>query len=115
MELRHYLQILGRRRWVVIAVATVTLLVVGMGTYLATPMYSASVTARVAQVQDNSVSYYDLNYSERLINTYVELVRSRPFLERTIERLGLKIGADSLAEAIKGEGIPTTDPLRTTA
>ena len=115
MELRHYLQILGRRKWVVIAVATVTLLVVGMGTYLATPMYSASVTARVAQVQDNSVSYYDLNYSERLINTYVELVRSRPFLERTIERLGLKIGTDSLAEAIKVEGIPNTELLRITA
>src|SRR3990172_7778042 len=115
MELRHYLQILGRRKWVVIAVATVTLLVVGVGTYLATPVYSASVTVRVAQVQDNSVSYYDLGYSERLINTYVELVRSRPFLDQTIQRLDLNIPASSLARVIKVESIPNTELLRITA
>ena len=115
MELRHYLQILGRRKWIVIAVATVTLLVVGVGTYLSTPVYSASVTVRVAQVQDNSVSYYDLGYSERLINTYVELVRSRPFLDQTIQRLDLNIPASSLARVIKVESIPNTELLRITA
>ena len=115
MELRHYLQILGRRKWVVIVVAAITLLIVGVGIYLTTPVYSASVTVRVAQVQDNSVSYYDLNYSERLINTYVELVRSRPFLERTVERLGLNIPAESLTAAIKVEAIPNTELLRISA
>ena len=115
MELRQYLQILGRRKWIVIVVEVVTLLIVGVGTYLATPVYSASVTVRVAQVQDNSVSYYDLNYLERLINTYVELVRSRPFLEQTIERLDLNVSADSLAEAIKVEAIPNTELLRISA
>jgi len=115
MELRHYLQILGRRKWVVIAVATMTLLVVGVGTYLATPVYSATVTVRVAQIQDSSVSSYDLNYSVRLINTYVELVPSRPFLEQAVERLGLDSSADALGRAVKAEAIPNTELLRITA
>jgi capsular exopolysaccharide synthesis family protein len=115
MELRRYLQILERRKWIVIIVTAITLLIVGIGTYLATPVYAAFVTVRVAQIQDNSVSSYDLNYSERLINTYVELVRSRPFLEETIQRLGLDVSADSLGQAIKVEAIPNTELLRITA
>jgi succinoglycan biosynthesis transport protein ExoP len=115
MELRRYLQILERRKWIVILVAVVTLLVVGVGTCLATPAYSAFVTVRVAQVQDSSVSYYDLNYSDRLINTYVELVRSRPFLEQTIQRLGLGISAEDLGRSIEVEAIPSTELLRITA
>jgi capsular exopolysaccharide synthesis family protein len=112
MELRHYFQILARRKWAVIVVTVMTLAIVAIGTYLATPVYSASVTIRGAQVKDNSVSYYDLNYSERLINTYVELVKSRPFLEQTIDRLGLSVSADSLGRSIKAEAITNTELLR---
>jgi succinoglycan biosynthesis transport protein ExoP len=115
MELRHYLQILARRKWIVILVTAVTLFIVGVGTYLATPIYSASVTVRVAQVQDNVVSYYDLNYSDRLINTCVELVRSRPFLDQTIERLGLAVTADTLARATRVEAIANTELIKITA
>jgi capsular exopolysaccharide synthesis family protein len=114
MELRHYFQILARRKWAVIVVTVVTLAVVAIGTYLATPVYSASVTVRVAQVQDSSVSYYDLNYSERLINTYVELVKSRPFLEQSIDRLRLNKSADDLGRSIKAEAIANTELLRIT-
>jgi len=112
MELRHYLQILGRRKWTAIAVAATTILVVAVGTYLEAPLYTASVTIRVAQVQDNTVNYYDLSYSERLINTYVELVQSRPFLEQSIGLLGLDIPPDSLKPAVKVEAIPNTELLR---
>jgi capsular exopolysaccharide synthesis family protein len=114
MELRHYFQILARRKWIVIVVVVVTLAVVAIGTYLATPTYSASVTVRVAQVQDNTVSYYDLGYSERLINTYVELVQSRPFLVQTINRLGLRMSAEDLGRSVKAEAIANTELLRIT-
>ena len=114
MELRHYLQILGRRKWVVIIVPAVTLLIVAVGTFLAAPVYSASVTVRVAQVQDSSVSYYDLNYSERVINTYVELVRSHPFLDQAIERENLSLSSEGLATVVKSEAIANTELLRIT-
>jgi succinoglycan biosynthesis transport protein ExoP len=114
MELRHYFQILARRKWAVVVVTVVTLAVVAIGTYLATPVYSASATVRVAQVQDSTVSYYDLGYTERLINTYVELVQSRPFLEQTINRLGLSISAEDLGRSINAEAIANTELLRIT-
>jgi len=114
MELRHYFQILGRRKWIVIAVASVTILVVGMGTYFQSPVYATSVTIRVAQVQDNTVNYYDLNYTDRLINTYVELVQSRTFLEQAIGLLGLDMPLESLRRAVKAEAIANTELLRIT-
>ncbi len=115
MEIRYYLQILDRRKWVVIITALVTVLVVAGGTFAMTPIYSASATVRIAQIQDQSVSYYDLNYTERLINTYVQLVRSRPFLEQVVERLELNANPTDLAEAIKAESIPNTELMMITA
>ena len=115
MELRHYLQVLGRRKWVVIITTIVTLAIVSAATFLMTPIYSASATIRIAQIQDRSIDYFDLNYSVRLINTYVELVRSRPFLQQTIDRLGLNIGPKDLADAVQAEALPNTELLRISA
>jgi len=115
MELRHYLQILRRRVWAVVTTAAATLLVVGVATFSMTPSYSASAMVRIAQIQDQSIDYFDLNYSVRLINTYVELVRSRPFMEQTIERLKLAIDPTDLAEAVKVESLSNTELLKITA
>ena len=115
MELRHYLQILRRRKWVVISTFVATLSVVGAATIAMTPIYSASATVRIAQIQDRSIDYFDLNYSVRLINTYVELVRSRPFLEQTIERLELAIDPLDLAKSVKVESLSNTELLKITA
>lgn len=115
MGMRQYFEILRRRKWVVVVTTVVTLVVVSVTTLLMTPIYSSSATVRIAQIQDDSVGFYDLNYSERLINTYVELVRSRPFLEQTIQRLGLNADPTSLAERIAAESIQQTELLIITA
>ena len=115
MELRHYLQILERRKWVVIIVAVVTVVIVVTGTLLATPSFTSSATIRVAQIQDKSVDNYDLNYTQRLINTYVELIRSRPFLEQAIDRMGLDVDAADLAKVVTVEAIPNTELLKLSA
>lgn len=115
MELRQYIQIMRRRKWVVIITITVTLLVVGGVSLLMEPTYSASATIRIAQVQDRFVDYRDLNYSMRVINTYIELVRSGPFLAETIRQLELDIYAADLAKLVKVESIPGTELLKITA
>lgn len=115
MELRNYIIIFRRRKWAILITTAVTLLIVGMATLMMTPVYSSSATVRIAQLQDRSVDYFDLNYSTRLINTYVELVRGRPFIEETIQRLGLATNPEDLAESIHAESVPNTELLKITA
>jgi len=66
MEIRNYIVILWRRKWVIAVTTAVTLAVVAIGTVMATPMYAASTTLRVAMAVDASVDYADYLYAERL-------------------------------------------------
>jgi len=112
MEIREYLQILKRRKWVLILTALVTCAVVSVGTYLMPPTYSASATLRVAQAHSASIEYVDYMYAERLMSTYVEISRSRPILEEVIERLELSMMPEDLANKIKVEALADTELMR---
>jgi len=76
MELKSYLTILWRRKWVIIATAVVTILVVTGGTYLITPSYEASATLRISTRDASSDIWGNLQYVERLRNTYALIVTS---------------------------------------
>lgn len=91
MELKHYLAIILRRKWVVAVVTITTLLVVVTGTLLMTPVYRASTTLRVATAAQGSLDsiQYATVYADRLMNTYVKIATSAPLLEQLDQRLGL--------------------------
>jgi succinoglycan biosynthesis transport protein ExoP len=114
MELLSYIEILKRRFWVIAVTTIVTVAIVGLGSFLITPVYSASALVRIAQIQDGSISYYDLNYSERLMNTYVELLDSRPLLEQVIQRLNLSLTSKDLADSIQIEVLSNTELIKLT-
>lgn len=109
MELLHYFNIINRRKWVVIVTTITTVAIVGLGSFLMTPTYSASALVRITQIQDWNISYNDLNYTERLMNTYAYLLNSSPFLEDVIQRLDLNISFGELYESINVEVIPNTE------
>jgi capsular exopolysaccharide synthesis family protein len=115
MELRQYLDILVRRRWVIILTVLVTVLVAALGSRLERPSYSATALVRIAQASSGSVQYGDYVYAERLINTYGELVKSRPFLEEVIAGLDLSEVPESLARQVKVAVLPNTELLQITA
>lgn len=115
MEIRWYADILQRRKWVVMLTTFMAVAVSGLGSYLMTPVYSASTMVRIAQVQDTSIDYFDLNYSVRLMNTYAHLLVSGPFLEEVIQRLDLDTLPEELAKSIKVAALPDTELLKITA
>jgi len=80
-----------------------------------TPVYSASTMVRIVQIQDRSIDYFDLNYSVRLMNTYVRVLRSRPFLEEVIQRLDLNTWPGNLARRIEVQVLADTELLEITA
>lgn len=115
MELRRYLEILLRRKWVIIIVLIVTVEVVAVGSSLMTSVYEASTLVRIAQRQESSIDYLPIDYSERLINTNVRLLKSRPFLEEVILRLSLPISPAELSSRLSVDAVPNTELIQITA
>jgi non-specific protein-tyrosine kinase len=112
MEIQRYIHILVDRKWIVILTTIAIVAVVVLGSISMTPIYSASALVRVTSGLGGSVTYTDLNYTERLIRTYVQLLKSRTFMEEVINRLGLLIRPESLADTIKVESIADTELIR---
>jgi capsular exopolysaccharide synthesis family protein len=91
MEIRNYIAILWRRKWVVAVTVAVTVIITVVGTLMATPTYVASTTLRFLTAPSGSVDWvdYEIGYAQRLMNTYVKIATSRPVLEELMQQLGL--------------------------
>jgi succinoglycan biosynthesis transport protein ExoP len=89
MDLQGYIRIVWRKRWVIILTILISLIVIGIGTFLTTPVYSASSVLRIATASGGSISYTDYIYTDRLVNTYVKIATSRPVLDELVARLNL--------------------------
>ena len=114
MEIRRYARILGSHWWVILLTTVVAFGIVAVITYLTTPIYSASALVRVAQAQSGSVSYVELGYTDRVMQTYAQMLTSRPVLTEVIGRLGLAIDPLDLAKDIQGEVVQNTELVRIT-
>jgi capsular exopolysaccharide synthesis family protein len=109
MELKNYLNVLWRRKWVILLTFAVTMTVVVIGTQMSTPFYQATAVLRIAVSSGGSLSAQDYIYTDQLMNTYVEMATRRPVLEELTERLLL-----SKAPAITVEIIPNTELIQIT-
>ena len=71
MELKHYLDTIWRRKWIIAVTLVLTMAVVVAGTLLMTPIYAASAVLRVGTIAAGSVDYvnFDTQYGDRLMNT----------------------------------------------
>ena len=83
MELKDYLEIFSRRKWVVFLTVFFTLAIVIIGVIQSPPKYTAIAELRVLTSKAGSATYleYNVEYSERLVSTYVNTATSNPVLE----------------------------------
>jgi non-specific protein-tyrosine kinase len=109
MDIRQYVAVLWRRKWVIVLTVAVTVAVATVGTVIAAPKYVATTTVRVLTAAGGSLDWvqYDTWYADRLMNTYAELVTSDPVLEELVERLSL----DEPPE-IEVEIVPNTELIQ---
>jgi succinoglycan biosynthesis transport protein ExoP len=116
MELSQYLAV-ARRWWWLLLLA---LILGGLSAFgaskLVTPTYRATATLLVVQQQTQGVvGLADLQASERLANTFTELVTVRSVLEKAIERGGFTLTPGELKERLTVSSPPATQLLEITA
>ena len=105
MGLRTYFAILKRRKWIIILTAVITTVLVTAVTFLQTPKYEASTMLRVATVSSGSdYIVTDIGYTERLMNTYIQIATSGS----TRRELKAQLGMNALPD-IKVDLIPNTE------
>ncbi|MBN8655015.1 MAG: polysaccharide biosynthesis tyrosine autokinase [Anaerolineae bacterium] len=109
MNLRHYLSIIWRRKWIIATTLAFVLIPAYFVFSKATPTYTASTTLRVAASMGMTQSLQYYTYNTQLMNTYVELSTSRPVMAELKARLKEEV------PTIKAEVIPNTELIRITA
>jgi capsular exopolysaccharide synthesis family protein len=109
MNLKAYIDILLRRKWVVAITVVVTMVVVTAGTWLMRPSYTATATLRIATASVSSTSS-DYQFADRLINTYVIISTSKPLLDELDKELNL-----SKPPKITVQSIPNTELITISA
>ena len=101
MELRHFGSVIWRYRWVIVA-TTLAAAAIALGFAVrGEASYDASTTLRLttpSALSSGQVRLDDLEYTERLENTYAELLESRPAREEVGARLGTGEAVDVRVE-----------------
>jgi capsular exopolysaccharide synthesis family protein len=113
MELKYYLSLLWRWAWLL---ALSTALAAGVSFWYSSQLprvYRATTTLIVGHVmRDANPSAGDFQTSERLAQTYVQLVRRQPLLEATVNALGLNVSWDTLVNQVNAVALPQTQLLQ---
>ena len=90
MELKQYWAILWRWKWLVLIGMVLAAAAAYVTSYLEIPVYRASTTLLINEAQSGKMAdYASLLTSERLAQTYSQMLTKRPVLEETAERLGM--------------------------
>jgi len=109
MELKNYLDILWRRKSMILITALVAAAMATIGVRNAAPQYTASTVLRVATASSGSAGQVNLLYSDRLMNTYSNIAKSRPVQDQLRQRLGI----NGLPE-IRVEAVANSELMRIT-
>ncbi|HVE76336.1 MAG TPA: polysaccharide biosynthesis tyrosine autokinase [Actinomycetota bacterium] len=112
MELRDYLRVIWRRRWLIalaVAVAAGSALAV---TTRITPKYSASarvfIGPRTIQQDDLSGALQEINFSHEFVASYAEVLESYPLAEKVVKKTELNISPSTIVDNTTAEIVPDT-------
>jgi len=111
MELSDYIEIINRRKWIIITTGAIVIAVVITVSFLLPKTYSATTVLRILLNTKPDSSYIELIYADRIMNTYVQVANSQQVLTELREILNLDPDQPS---DINVEIIPETELLEIT-
>ena len=120
VTLRHYLQILGRRKWIIVqAVVIIPLVVVGVSLtqpkrYAATARVMTASQATVVSAATGSNLAWQ-NVDERELQTLSTFVSTPEIASAAVERLGWQVSADDALATVEATADPNAAVIDITA
>lgn len=113
IDLRQYLFVLQRWWWLILGCTLLAAAIAFAVSSWMRPVYQATVTLLVQQAPTTGLSEYTaVLTSERLAQTYAQMLTGRPVLEATIDRMGLSEAPEELAKRVKVERVRDTQLIR---
>lgn len=95
IDLRHYWEVILKRKWTVIVFFCIVVIAVATGTLLMTPIYRSSLTLQIERNDAKVVEIQQVTPNEALSDsrdfyqTQYELLKSRTLAQRVIDQLNL--------------------------
>lgn len=108
MELKYYLAILWRRKWVIVITTLMASVLTAVVSNAMTPQYLATAVLWVP-ASTGEIGRADTVLADRLMNTYAELTTTRPVLKELEKRLNIKAG--EVKDMISTDALPQTELL----
>ncbi len=107
-----------RKRWLMIASITLVAAIVAgvISFFVLKPQYEASTTMMVSYKQDQEalINSSDLQMSQKLVETYTQIVKSERIADKVIEKLDLDLSAGALNSKISVSQMGATEILKIT-
>ncbi len=112
-DLRRYIGMLWHWAWLII----LAVLLAGGAAFLVsrqmTPVYQATATMLINQApSSNSSEYAALLTSQRLAETYAQMLKTQPIMDGVVERLGLNINGQKLKNYLSVQPIRDTQLIQ---
>ena len=75
MELAHYWAVISRRKGIILLTILVAMAIALLASFLLPPSYPATATVRISSATTGQLlsQNYDLQYTDRLMNTYSKI------------------------------------------
>lgn len=108
-----------KKWWLIVLCAVIAGVIAFVYTaHFVTPMYRSSVTIYVNNSRDgeqvDSISSSNLSTSQKLVNTYINMIRSDTVLEKVATASHLDISAEGIREAMSASQIDETELFKVT-
>jgi succinoglycan biosynthesis transport protein ExoP len=104
VHLREYIRVLRKHAWLILACFVVVVGTVGIGTFMQRPVYRAVTRALIAPEAPRVVNIQEVapagGDSAELFQTQIQIIRSRPVIQRVVDTLGLLSRKPELAAAL---------------
>jgi len=113
LNLKELISVIVRKLWLIVLSA----ILVGVIAYVytakfVTPMYQASVTLYVNNTiygEKDGITSNDLSTSQKLVATYMQVIKSNSFLEKVSEAVDNKVSAKEISENLTTKSLSSTE------
>lgn len=116
INLPEFIKLLARKAWIVLLAAVICCSAVLLYTMnFVSPQYEASVTMYVnnkSNQEGNAITSNDLTVATKLVNTYINIIKSDRVLEKVVAETGTSISPASMRNMISAASLNDTEMFR---